>query len=82
LAHAQVHAVQTFIPAGRLGITPGSLMHCPSAEAAKRLAERLVREERASGALAFSTPGPGSADEYSQPTFLARVGEVPESDEY
>jgi len=46
------------------------------------LAERLVCDKKAVGALAYSRPGASSADEFAEPTFLARIGEVPETDEY
>ena len=82
MAHMQYHAVQPFIRKGRGPLSAGTIRQCPSAEAAKRLAERLVSENRADGALAYSRPGPSSADEFSEPTFLARIGDVPETDDY
>lgn len=82
MAHIQSHSVQPFIRGKRGAIGAGPLMQCSTAAAAKRLAERLVAENRAVGALAFSCQGAVSADEYAEPTFLARIGEVPESDDY
>ena len=82
MAHAQYHAVQPFIRGGRGAISAAPIRTCPSAEAAKRLAERLVSDKKAIGALAYSRPGASSADEFAEPTFLARIGEVPETDEY
>lgn len=82
MAHTQYHAVQPFVRGGRGGIAAAAVRQCPSAEAAKRLAERLVGYKKAVGALAYSRPGSSSADEYAEPTFLARIGEVPETDEY
>ncbi|MET3483157.1 hypothetical protein [Methylobacterium sp. 1973] len=46
------------------------------------MAERLVEEKKAIGALAYSRPGASSADEFAEPTFLARIGEVPETDDF
>ena len=82
MAHAQYHAVQPFIRGGRGAISAGPVRQCPSPEAAKRLAERLVEEKKAIGALAYSRPGASSADEFAEPTFLARIGEVPEADDF
>lgn len=82
MAHIQYHSVQPFVRGGRGAITAAPIRQCSSAEAAKRLAERLVFEKKAIGALAYSRPGSGSADEYTEPTFLARIGEVPETDDY
>ncbi|MDH2310369.1 hypothetical protein [Methylobacterium brachiatum] len=82
MGHAQYHAVQPFVRAVSGGISTAAIKQCSSPEAAKRLAERLVSEKKAIGALAYSRPGASSADEFAAPTFLARIGEVPETDDY
>lgn len=82
MAHMQYHAVLPFVRGARGALSAGNIRQCPSADAAKRLAERLVCEKQADGALAYSRPGPSSADEYAEPTFLARIGDVPETDEF
>ena len=82
MPHTQYHTVQPFAR-GRGGIlTPLQTRQCGSPDAARALAERLVSQKRAVGALAYSREGDTSADEYSLPMFIARIGDVPETDEY
>lgn len=82
MPHAQYHTVQPF-KRGRDGtLMPLQSRQCGSPDAARQLAERLVTEKQAAGALAYSRAGDASADEYSIPLFIARIGEVPESDDY
>ena len=82
MAHTQYYAVQPFMRVGRGQLKAGELRQCSSPEAAARLAERLVSERKAAGALAYSRPGAISADEYAEPMYLARIGDVPETDAY
>ena len=82
MSHAQYHAVQLFARNAQGALSAMKLRECGSAESAKRVAEQFVRQKKAVGALAFSCAGGSSADEYSTPTFLARFGDVPESDDY
>jgi len=80
--HTQYHTVQPFKRARDGLLLPLQTRECGSPDAARALAERLVQEKKAAGALAYSREGDTSADEYSSPLFLARIGDVPESDDY
>lgn len=82
MAHAQIYTVQPFIRSHLGQLTPCAPKQCGSAGAARKLAQRLVETKRADGALAYSSAGASSADEYDSPLFLARIGDVPESDDY
>jgi hypothetical protein len=82
MSHAHDYIVQLFIR-GREGAAVASgTRQCASPEGARRLAERLVCEKKAVGALAYARPGAVSASEFSVPIFLARIGDVPEADVY
>ena len=82
MPHTQYHTVQPFKRGREGALMPLQMRQCGSPDAARALAERLVIEKKAVGALAFSREGDTSADEYSMPLFLARIGDVPETDEY
>lgn len=82
MPHTQYHTVQPFKRGTTGKLLPLQTRQCGSPEAARALAERLVCEKRAVGALAYSCEGEASADEYSYPLFLARIGDVPETDDY
>ncbi|WP_148291051.1 hypothetical protein [Methylobacterium sp. B1] len=82
MSHVQDYVVQLFDRGDRGVLSTAGIRQCSSPDGAKRLAERLVREKRAAGALAYSRPGAISASEFSSPTVLARIGDVPEIDAY
>ena len=82
MALFQYHAVQPFVRTSKGRVTAASPQMCNSPEQAKALAERLVEQQRAIGALAYSCDGDDAAGELGAPLFLARVGDVPETDKY
>lgn len=82
MAVVQYYAVQPFVRTAKGRLCAGNLQPCSSAEQAKRLASRLVDDNRAVGALAFSSSGSEDENVFDDPLFLARVGEVPESDDF
>jgi hypothetical protein len=82
MPHTQYHTVQPFKRNAGGSLLPLQTRQCSSPEAARALAEKLVIDKRAVGALAYSCEGEASADEFSSPLFLARIGDVPETDVY
>ncbi len=82
MTQVQVHAVQPFVKTSKGRVGAAQIQMCTGPEQAKRLAERLVEQKKAVGALAYTRSGNDSEAEFGEPTFIARIGEVPESDEY
>lgn len=82
MASVEYHSVQPFVRTTKGRIAAGPIRSCTSPEHAKRLAERLVAERSAVGALAYTRAGDDEFNVFDEPVFLVRVGNVPEHDSF
>lgn len=82
MSFVEIHAVQPFVRTAKGRITNAAIQTCASPEKAKRLAEQMVENGKAVGALAYTRSGDDDDNLFGDPTFLARVGNVPEHDDY
>ena len=76
MARETAHLVQAFIAGRGAGLKPEKAVVCKSAEAARRMAERMAPTKL--GVVAFSTSGDaetGDIDE--QPVIIFKAGRVP-----
>lgn len=75
MARETVYLVQSFIAKGR-GLRAETPVVCCSAEAARRMAEKLAPNK--AGVVAFSTAGDADLGEYDdEPTFFFKAGLLP-----
>ena len=75
MARETVFLVQSFIAKGR-GLRAETPVVCRSAEAARRMAEKLAPGK--AGVVAFSTAGDADLGEYDdEPTFFFKTGLLP-----
>lgn len=77
LAYAAQSLVQPYVRSKKGRIKIGEVRPCSSPEAARRLAERMVAQGSAVGALALRVGGDPEMGEFDDPEVLAAVGEVP-----
>jgi len=71
------HAVQPYVRTKTGRYDRGPLQPCQSADSARRLAERLVDNGSAVGAVALTRLVDLEEGEYADPEVLASFGEVP-----
>ena len=75
MARETIYLVQAFIAKGK-GLRAETPVACRSAEAARRMAEKLAPAK--AGVVAFSTAGDAELGEYDdEPTVLFRSGVLP-----
>lgn len=77
MAYAAQSLVQPYVRTKKGRVNAGEVRPCSTPEAARRLAERLVTQGSAVGALALKVGGDAEMGEYDDPEVLAVVGEVP-----
>ncbi|GEP12280.1 hypothetical protein [Methylobacterium gnaphalii] len=82
MAVISYYAVQPFIKTKTGRVSAGQIQQCQSADQAKVYAERIVRDKKAIGALAYTRIGNDFDNLFDDPVFIARVGDVPEHDNY
>ena len=71
------HAVQPYVRTKKGRVSLDNIRTCPSADAARALAYRLVDNGRAIGAVAMTRTGDPALGDYDEPEILACVGAVP-----
>jgi hypothetical protein len=75
MARETIYLVQAFVAKGK-GLRAESPVACRSAEAARRMAEKLAPAK--AGIVAFSTAGDAELGEYDdEPTVIFRSGSLP-----
>jgi hypothetical protein len=76
MARETVFVVQSFGPGRGKALKADQAVPCKSADAARRMAERL--SETKLGVVAFSTSGDAELGEFDdQPTILFKAGQLP-----
>lgn len=76
MARETIHIVQSFV-SGKGGLRPEPAVQFPSAERARREAEKLASTKL--GVVAFSTGGDAETGDFDeQPAILFRAGRLPE----
>jgi hypothetical protein len=75
MARETIYLVQAFVAKGK-GLRAESPVPCRSAEAARRMAEKLASAK--AGIVAFSTAGDAELGEYDdEPTVIFKSGSLP-----
>jgi hypothetical protein len=75
MARETIYLVQAFVAKGK-GLRAESPVACRSAEAARRMAEKLASAK--AGIVAFSTAGDAELGEYDdEPTVIFKSGSLP-----
>jgi hypothetical protein len=76
MARETSYLVQAFIAGRGAGLKAEKAVPCKSADAARRMAERLV--ETRLGVVAFSTSGDAETGDYDdQPVIIFKAGRIP-----
>ncbi len=76
MARETIYLVQSFRPGRGIKLIDDVPVSCKSAEAARRMAERL--ETAKAGVVAFSTSGDADLGEYDdEPVILFKAGRLP-----
>jgi len=77
MARQTTHLVQAFIAGKGVALRADRLITCKSAEAARRMAERMAPANH--GVVAFSTSGDAELGDYDEePVIFFRAGTLPE----
>ncbi|MDE4910358.1 hypothetical protein PQI07_06535 [Methylobacterium sp. 092160098-2] len=77
MALTSEHAVQPYVRTKKGRVGADHMRKCSSADAARALAERLVADGIAIGAVALTRTCDPVLGEYEDPEILVRVGAVP-----
>jgi hypothetical protein len=77
MARVTNYVVQSYMPGRGTGLKPDKPIVCQTAEAAKRMAEKLIPSKL--GVVAYATSGDPDTGEYDEePEVLLGLGRLPE----